>query len=163
MIRFAEKKDCINLTALSIQVWLNTYAKDGIRQKISSYVLSAFTKDHFERLLKSENTPILVYESEGHLVGYAMARLDSHFETPENGYEVDTLYVHDRFQGCGIGRTLLMELGSRFGEAFWLSTWHRNIPALNFYRSFGFKEVGTLDFMLGDEAHKNIVLSFSKP
>jgi hypothetical protein len=36
MIRNAKKTDSINLAALSIQVWLHTYATEGIRKEISS-------------------------------------------------------------------------------------------------------------------------------
>lgn len=37
MIRDATKEDCINLTALSLQVWLDTYAVDGIDRNISGF------------------------------------------------------------------------------------------------------------------------------
>ncbi len=34
MIRSAKKDDCLNLAALSIQVWLHTYAPEGITAEI---------------------------------------------------------------------------------------------------------------------------------
>lgn len=39
--------DAANLAALSIEVWLHTYARDGIRQAFSDYVLREFTAERF--------------------------------------------------------------------------------------------------------------------
>jgi len=37
MIRQAEQRDCLDLAALSLQVWLHTYAMKGLRTQISQY------------------------------------------------------------------------------------------------------------------------------
>ena len=42
MIRKALQSDCLDLAALSLQVWLHTYATKGIRSQISQYALSHF-------------------------------------------------------------------------------------------------------------------------
>ncbi len=51
MIRKATESDYINLTALSLEVWLQTYSIDGIRTENSKYVLSSFTEEHFKEIL----------------------------------------------------------------------------------------------------------------
>ncbi len=47
MIREAVEEDCINLAVLSLQVWLDTYAIEGIRIEYSKYVISNFTEACF--------------------------------------------------------------------------------------------------------------------
>jgi len=52
-----------------------------------------------------------------------MANLESVWENELNGYEIEKLYVHENFQGKGIGRVLLSEMTTRYCGTFWLSTW----------------------------------------
>lgn len=45
MLRRATPADAANLAALSIPIWLRTYAKHGLRDVLSAYVLQEFTAD----------------------------------------------------------------------------------------------------------------------
>ena len=159
MIRNATEKDSLNLAALSIQVWLHTYATAGLRQEISNYVLSTFTEHYFDKLLNSPNYRILVFIEKNHLVGYIMANLESVWENELNGYEIEKLYVHENFQGKGIGRVLLSEMATQYGGTFWLSTWEHNVKAIGFYKHLGFLDIGCKHFQLENESHENRVLA----
>ncbi len=163
MIRKANKEDCLNLTALSIQVWLHSYARSGIRNKISRYALSTFTEQHFNKLLDDSKYRTLVFTEENHLIGYIIVNLKSYYQDKSNGYEIDTLYVQEHFHGKGIGRKLLLEIKKRFGQKFWLSTWIKNENAIGFYKHIGFKDIGQKFFKLEDELHENRVLAFGLP
>jgi diamine N-acetyltransferase len=59
MIREAKESDCVNLAALSLEVWLTTYSIDGIRTENSRYALSTFTEKHFKELLNDPQYKIL--------------------------------------------------------------------------------------------------------
>ena len=159
MIRHASVEDNRNLAALSIQVWLNAYAKQGIRAEISKYVLSTFTEQHYNDLYRDPKYRILVYIESNHLVGFVTINLESFFKDKSNGYEVVTLYVHDCFQGKGIGRFLLSEIKEQFGPAFWLSTWICNTAAIRFYNHMKFRDIGHLYFKLENERHENRVFA----
>ena len=158
MIRDAIEEDSINLAALSLQVWLHSYATDGLRQEISRYVLSTFTEQYFKVLLNNPSYRILVFVENNNLVGYVMANLQSVWEDTLNGYEIEKLYVQEHFQGKGIGRALLSEMAIRNGGAFWLSTWVHNKKAIGFYKHLGFVDRGFKDFEFEDESHKNQVV-----
>ncbi len=160
MIREAKETDCLNLAALSIQVWLHTYATDGMRTEISKYVLSTFTEQYFINLLKEPYYRVLVFIEKNHLLGFIVVNLDSFFEHEANGYEVDILYVQEHFHGKGIGQRLLKKIEVRFGANFWLSTWIHNEKAIGFYKSLGFKDIGQIHFKLGNELHENRVLAY---
>ncbi len=164
MIREANKTDSINLAALSIQVWLHTYALEGVRKEISSFVMKTFTEGYFNKLLRDPRYSLLIFTKKNNLVGYILANLESFWQDKSNGYEIDTLYVQEHFQGFGIGRQLLSELSARYGGTFWLSTWVHNDKAIDFYKHLGFVDIGHTYFELGkNEQHENRILSFRAP
>ncbi|UTV30504.1 GNAT family N-acetyltransferase [Photobacterium atrarenae] len=145
MIREATKDDCIKLAALSIKVWLDTYAKDGIKDEYAKYVLSTFTESNFLELLNTPKFRLLVSEENQALQGYALLNLESYYETQLSGFEVEKLYIDNAFKGRGLGRKLLSEVGSRFGKRYWLYTWVEN-ESNGFYEHLGFNKVGLLSF-----------------
>ena len=159
MIREAITVDCINLVALSLEVWLQTYSIDGIRTENSKYALSTFTEGHFKELLCDKKYKLLVFVDGKYLRGYVLVNLGSWFESEENGFEVEKLYVHGHFQGQGIGQSLLSEIKVRYGNKFWLYTWIQN-KSIDFYIKFGFKEIGQYSFNFGNDIIENLVLGY---
>ena len=77
MIREAKESDCVNLAALSLEVWLTTYSIDGIRIENSKYALSTFTEDYFKALLNDPKYPLLVSIDGVYLRGFALINLES--------------------------------------------------------------------------------------
>lgn len=47
MIRKAEERDVSSLAAVSIEVWVNTYLRDGVSSLFAEYVLAEFTAQSF--------------------------------------------------------------------------------------------------------------------
>jgi ribosomal protein S18 acetylase RimI-like enzyme len=165
IIRPARAEDAHNLAALAIQVWLHTYATDGIREALSRYVLAEFTPARFLERIADPDRLLLVAEDGIHLLGYAGLDFAA---APEAGAgartELATLYVQEHFAGRGIGGRLLAAAaeaasGRRGSPALWLSVYHRNDRALAFYRKQGFTERGAFDFEFGGERHRNLVLA----
>lgn len=160
MIRRAIEEDAPNLAALSIQVWLDAYAFEGVNHLASDYVLTRFTSENFEQLIADPERDILLYVESDNLLGYAMVNRHSYFEDQSNGFEVETLYVQPHHKGRGLGRKLIEAIVREIGNPFWLSTWVGNQNAIAFYRHMGFKKIGTTYFPLGQEQHENDVLRF---
>ena len=159
MIRDATPSDCINLAALSLEVWLQTYSVDGIRTENSKYALSTFTEAYFRKLLQTPGYKLLVFVEGIYLRGYTLINLASRFENTDTGFEIEKLYVQTHFQGRGIGRHLLSEIKARYGNRFWLYTWVRN-KSIGFYKKYGFRDIGRYDFKLEDETIENRVLAY---
>ena len=160
MIRKATPDDCLNLAALSLQVWLDTYATEGLRNNISSYVISTFTEGYFLQQISRPAYNIWVFVEGEHLLGFIAVDLESEYEDKQSGYEIETLYVSRHFQGRGIGSQLLKQIESIYGSPFWLSVWVNNNLAISFYKKQKFKLVGEINFELDGELHKNHVLSY---
>lgn len=101
-IRPAVPSDALKLAALSIQVWLDTYAVQGLRQEYAEYALSTFTETYFISLLQQEEISIYIATHQGAIQGYIQANRHSRYHQQDLGFEVERLYVLGRFQGCGI-------------------------------------------------------------
>lgn len=164
IVRNAELGDVENLTVLKQQVWISTYAVDGIRTEFSSYVLSAFTPDNIKRILLSNDYLTLVAEQDNHIVGCVEMNLH-----PENSIaevkgmpEITVLYVLERFCGMGVGQKLLNTafdlLKDKGYASAWLSVLYSNERALKFYNKNGFKDVGEIFFEMDGNKYENRVM-----
>ena len=145
MVREATKDDCAKLAVLSIKVWLNTYAREGIKSEYAEYVLSTFTTTYFFEILNTPKYRVYVSEKHDVIQGYAMVNLESHYQTSNNGFEVEKLYIDNTFKGKGLGRKLLSEVENQFGNKYWLYTWVEN-ESNGFYEHLGFNRIGLLTF-----------------
>ena len=164
LVRSATPDDAERLSALAIQVWLHTYATEGISSTISSYVLSQFSTDRFTSLLLTQESKVLVAEVAENLVGFATVSFGTVCPKPATARaELATLYVQEHFHGNGVGRQLLREAESlallNAGSSLWLTVNSKNHRAIDFYFKNGYKKIGTTYFSLGEEKHENLVLS----
>jgi diamine N-acetyltransferase len=167
-LRDAVPGDAANLAALATQVFLHTYATQGISSAIAAHVQSEFTPRKFAAWLGSETTPIVVAENNAHLVGYA--RIDFAALCPERdggSAELATLYVQEHFTGQGVGTALLAQAQTlawqRTQQALWLTVNAQNARAIAFYAARGYSKVGTAWFVLGQARHENHVLVSRPP
>lgn len=164
-IRRALASDANNIAALGMQVWLHTYAKEGIREEISDFVFANFSPACIATLITNPTKIILVVQQNVHLLAYTVLQLGSPCPTkPELHNELETLYVQAHFAGLGLGPALLRACKEHIRATggipqFWLKTWHRNSKAINFYLKQGFQREGSSYFQLGDEQHENFIFT----
>ncbi|TMP27723.1 N-acetyltransferase [Pseudoalteromonas rubra] len=155
-IRHAKPQDCQSLALLAARVWLDTYARDQVKPEYIEYANNTFTSDYFRSLLERPDYRLLVSEQAGVLQGFVLLNLSAHYQTPDNGYEVEKLYVDKPFQGAGLGRALLKQVARQFGKPMWLYTWTEN-AANQFYRRLGAQQIGTLSFeAFGSTINNNV-------
>lgn len=163
-MRLATRSDAIRLSALATQVFLHTYATEGVTDDLSSYALSAFSPSSFERTISDSSSAILIEEAGDGVVAFLEVSFDTPCPAnPELRTEVTRLYVQEHFSRRGIGTRLLDECrrltGDRVGNpALWLSVFAGNNKAFEFYTSCGFRRAGELWFELESVAHLNFVL-----
>jgi diamine N-acetyltransferase len=162
-IRRATLEDAHCLAALSIQVWLDTYAKAGIGDSVARYVLATFSPQKFIQLAADETAILLVAEETENLTGYALVRLDSPCPF-QSGPDVElcTLYVQEPFTGARVGTELLAQALSVVSALtqsgrLWLSVKSDNLRARAFYERRGFAMRGTVDFVLAQTSYENCV------
>ena len=163
-IRVAELSDAANLVVLKQQVWVSTYAEEGVRTEFSDYFLAAFTLRNEKALLTNPQKKTLVAEQNGHLIGCAVIAFDEESPIPAagNNPEIAVLYVLERFTGKGVGRILLDRTFQLINEsgfsAVWLTVYHKNERAINFYKRYGFTDIGNTFFVMQGNQYENRIL-----
>ncbi|MEL6683526.1 MAG: GNAT family N-acetyltransferase [Pseudomonadota bacterium] len=164
-MRPAQASDAASIAAISIEVWLGTYLRNGVNAVFADYALQTFSRAKTEALIADGHEFIIVSEDKDGIVGFV--RLSTRRAAPGDAdidVEISTLYVQPRHHGKGIGRRLLhaaFEQCRAIGaEAVWLATNAENTPAIEFYLAQGFEHIGETQFRIGDQAFPNNVYAY---
>ncbi|WP_237151342.1 GNAT family N-acetyltransferase [Pseudomonas sp. ADAK18] len=161
LIRDAVPDDALCLGVLGMQVFLDTYATQGIRGSIAAEALQAFSPEALSRLIAQPGISIIVVESNDHLVGFAQVALAAPHElisAPEVA-ELQRLYIQERFTGLGIGYSLLQAAKRQAcaggASLLWATVWVGNERALAFYPRRGYELAGSPSYNFQNETHEN--------
>lgn len=163
--RVASALDAPCIGVLATQVFLDTYATDGIRPALAHEVLEHLSTDAISALLSCPATTFILAELSGHLVGFVQLTKGSNQElvVPGGGCELNRLYVQARFSGKGIGKALLHHAedfaATQGAETLWLTAWVGNHRALAFYQRQGYRDVGATMYIFQEEKHENRVFT----
>lgn len=164
-LRPATADDALCLGVLAMQVFLDTYATDGIRPQIAREALGGYAPAVYQRLLQAPEVAILVAERQGHLVGFAQVTLGTRHPRVDSATpaELDRLYVQEPFTGHGLGRRLLhaaeRTCAGRGADLLWLTPWVHNHRARHFYAREGYADIGSTWFEFEGERHENRLLT----
>jgi diamine N-acetyltransferase len=164
-LRIADATDALCIGVLATQVFLDTYAPDGIRPSLAHEVLDHFSTAAIAALLRDPATTFVVAEASGHLVGFVqLTRGATHARVrPGSAVELARLYVLARFNGQGTGTRLLRHAealaAAQGASTLWLTAWVGNQHALAFYARRGYQDVGATMYRFQDEQYENRVLA----
>jgi GNAT superfamily N-acetyltransferase len=163
-LRLGTRADALCIGVLAIQVFLDTYATQGVRPSIAREVLEQFTTEAVSAQLDRADTTFVVAEAAGHMLGFAQLTAGAGHPrvTSARAAELGRLYVQPRFAGIGIGRMLLRRAESLAAEqgaqVLWLKTWSENHRARVFYARQGYEDVGDTTYEFQGEQYENRVL-----
>jgi ribosomal protein S18 acetylase RimI-like enzyme len=166
-LRAGAPGDSLILAALSVQVFLDTYATEGVRPDLAREAFGGYSDQAFaSRLAEQDRKFLLAHRGEA-LIGFAELRV-AELPAPAGellGAELVRLYVQPHAQRSGVGRALLYEAErlaiTRNVSSLWLTVWERNERALAFYRRMGYADVGATTYSFEGNTYGNRV--FAKP
>jgi len=158
--RAGEPADALCVGVLAMQVFLDTYATDGIRPDLAREALAGYSPEAFAPRLADRDVSFVLAETRGHLIGFAELHHGSACPAdPSARDELVRLYVQQPFQRQGIGAQLMRHAEQRArtagAEALWLSAWCGNERALAFYPAMGYKDVGHAEHVIEGRAYPN--------
>lgn len=167
-LRPATPADALCLSVLATQVFLDTYASDGIDTDLANEARSVYAESVFSARLARPGVRLLVAERRGRLIAFADLALDTACPAAGiEGLEVFRLYVQAPFHGQGIGRALMAQAEQQarlLGRAsVWLTAWSGNHKALAFYARLGFADVGATAYVIEGRAYENRILAKQFP
>jgi diamine N-acetyltransferase len=168
-LRMASPQDAVTISALSIQVFLDTYATEGVRPDLAREAHAEYSIDAFARRLAEPQRRFVLAEvlseaGDG-LVGFAEVLLSS-APSPAGalaGAELVRLYVQPKAQRTNIGRSLLTR-AEQLAQAvsikcLWLTAWEGNHNARAFYARVGYVDVGATTYAFQGQTYSNRVLA----
>ena len=160
-VREAGEEDALCLHALATQVFLDTYATEGIRGAIAREAQAGLSVAAFVEQLAAPSVRVLLAERKGCLVAFASVTLGATHALVSEGpaAALSRLYVQSPFVRKGVGSLLLrsVEALARAAGAstLWLTAWVGNTRALAFYASQGYEELGSTDHEFENERFEN--------
>ena len=81
--------------------------------------------------------------------------------------EIRRIYASQEYLGRGVGKELMQatisEAKLRGCDCIWLGVWEKNQRAIDFYEKWGFREVGTHIFSVGDDPQNDFVMELELP
>lgn len=155
------------LAELGRRLFHETYAAHNAAEDMAAYEEATFSPDKQLAELQDPNTVFLLAQLVQEVVGYAKLKLHSPLgldatKTPEDRLEIERLYVSEDWIGTGLGAALMRraieEARQQSSRAVVLGVWEKNSRALEFYRRFGFKQIGTQLFTVGTDVQTDLVL-----
>lgn len=162
IIREAKSTDACKIAMLKLQVWLHTYATDGIEGEYADYLNAEITKEKTEALIQNPDKKLFLAEKEGRIIGCYQLDFDTKCPVEEIvAPELSVLYLSAHFQGQGIGKAMLHhaeeELRKEGSSGIWLTAYYQNQQAIDFYHRQNYQMKGKCYFEMGDSKHENWV------
>ncbi len=163
VLRAADAADAPCVSALAAQVFLDTYATDGITRWFVRELDEHLSVTAIAALLARADTRVVLAERAGRLIGFAQCtRATTHglLDTPAaQAVELDRLYVQRPFLATGVGSALLRRAeadATAAGAAvLWLTAWVGNARALRFYAARGYADRGATTYTFDGETFEN--------
>ena len=154
----------MTIAALAVQVFLDTYATEGVRPDLAREAFSVYSAEAFARRLNEPARRFLLAEEASGLLGFAEF-IAAPLPAPAGaaiGAELVRLYVQPRFQRAGIGRRLLQAAEAAAASAglvdLWLTACEGNHRARSFYEAVGYRDIGTTTYAFEGLTYANRVL-----
>ncbi len=166
-VRHATAADNTLLAEIGAETFRDTFAADNTPGNMAAYLAASFGPDKQAAELADPSSVFLIAEIECAAVGYARLREGQPPKdiTGARPIEIARLYARKKWIGRGVGAVLMQacleHADTRHCDTIWLDVWERNDRARAFYGKWGFVQVGTQTFQLGDDLQNDLLLQRS--
>lgn len=163
-IRECTIDDLYILKEISYNTYDDTFKPFNTPENMSAYLESAYNIEKLKIELQDKNSKFYFIYVDDDLGGYIKineneAQTDIH---DPNALEVERLYIKKEYHGMGLGKVLMEEAidiaKSRGKSHIWLGVWEKNYNAQKFYKKFGFYQIGSHPFVMGDDEQTDLIL-----
>jgi diamine N-acetyltransferase len=164
-IRRASAADAAAVAAFAARTFHDTFGQDNSVEDMALYLQSAFSHDMQAAELASPDIVTFLAEQDGATIAFAMVRRNGPMPdcvTVPDPIELWRFYVDRTWHGRGVASALMdaaldavRVLG---GRSVWLGVWEQNARAIAFYTKHGFVDIGSHDFMVGNDRQTDRVL-----
>jgi len=141
------------------------FGADNRPEDIKQYLSLNFSKTHIKAQLSDPSSIFLLACEDSKAVGYVMLRVSKKpmAVTGIKPVELVRLYIEEDIIGKGYGSALmnscLEEAKKKGHQTIWLGVWQKNLRAIRFYENWGFRKVGTKEFILGSDLQHDYIMA----
>lgn len=162
--RRATIEDTGAIAKISAETFEAAFGPQNTPEDMEAYLATNFNLDAIQtQIMDESSTFLLEYEGEK-LIGYAMLKAGTP-PVPVSDLEAIELvrfYVAEEVIGMGYGSALMQacldEARALGYSTMWLGVWMVNMRAIRFYEKWGFKKIGTRQFVLGQDVQDDWVM-----
>lgn len=167
LLREAKSRDAAALAHFAATVFEDAFGAQNDPANLAAYLAEAFGPAQQAAEIADKAYRTILLEVGGALAGYAQLRQGPAPEcvTLPRPIELKRFYLARAQRGGGLGLHLMeAALGAAVAAgaaSIWLGVWEENPRAIAFYRKFGFEDVGSQIFVVGDDPQRDRVLARS--
>ena len=168
-VRRAQVNDAAMLAELGARTFRESFGAENTPENMAAYLEIAFDVSLIARELADLRVTYLVGEIGNAAASYAMVReVDAPASVSgPSPLELVRFYVDDPWHGTGVARMMMDacddEARRRGARTLWLGVWERNPRAIRFYEKCGFRDVGSHEFVLGEDVQTDRVMERAIP
>ncbi|KAH8896749.1 acyl-CoA N-acyltransferase [Thozetella sp. PMI_491] len=165
-VRLAQVSEASSIAKLGAHVF-TVNAGDSLEQhELDDFIANSYTTTAVVKDLEDSARDIVVAtDMDGQIIGFAYLRRQSSepcIDDVPSKAELQRLYVHPLAQGKGVGRSLVTRVEGMAREQgfanMWLGVWQKNTRAITAYENWGYRLVGTHDFVIGPRTNTDNVM-----
>jgi len=180
VVREARSSDAASIASIGAATFEASFGHSMPKEHLDDYLSTTYTEATFLKELSNPSDQFFIAElplddsSQSTPIGFIQVRKGSTEPCiPKDipGIEIYRIYVSKDHLGAGAGK-VLMERGIQWAEdqlakqrgsseekaLIWLGVWEENLKAQRFYARFGFEQVGTHDFVIGDTTQTDWIM-----
>ncbi|MEL6362676.1 MAG: GNAT family N-acetyltransferase [Pseudomonadota bacterium] len=165
IIRKAQPSDAQALSAIGAASFKETFQHLYAAEDLNAFLAKSHSEQAYLNLFTNPKNIAWLVEDETDVVGYAVAGVCTlpvpHM--PKNSGELGRLYLLERVQGNGLGKSLLdlaMDFLTTNFDHIFLSVYAENIRAQEIYQSRGFRKVHDYFYMVGNHADPEWIMKW---
>ncbi|WP_101842421.1 GNAT family N-acetyltransferase [Halobacillus sp. Marseille-P3879] len=163
-IRKCTRDDVPQLQEIGCITFKETFQDQNSPENMKSYLEKAFNTPQVEKEIAAPSSHFFFVYVNEELAGYLKVNTDEAQteEMGEDSFEIERIYIIDKYQKHGLGKYLLhqaIEMAlERHKTNIWLGVWEKNENAIAFYKKMGFEQTGAHSFYMGDEEQTDIIM-----
>ena len=158
--------DLEQLVQISKSTFIDAFEGENNPGDFKTYLNFAFNKSKMKEELVNLYTSFFFVYLDNDFVGYFKLN-ESEAQSDlkaEDSLELERIYVVQKFQGQGIGKSMLpyiIKLATKTTKTFlWLGVWEHNKAAIKFYERNGFSKFGMHPYYIGKDKQMDWLMRY---
>lgn len=163
-IKFCTNEQLDLLREISIETYWDTFIDWNSEELMRKYLNEALTIQKLEGEFNNADSNFYFIYSAEQVAGFLKVnKVGAQTDLKDDkSLEIERFYIRKAFLRQGLGKALMdfaCELAKQANKEYvWLGVWENNFPALHFYKSMGFKQIGAHPFDMGGDIQTDLIL-----